>query len=204
MNEFTSLTVRLLALAALVFSNLPGRAATVAYWRFEEGPAGANVARNGQPDGTFYGAVADSSGNGNTLSAWSDGGGAGYAYRADVKASPIPGTGAANNFSVQNTGGYPAMWATNLQAWNPASFTFEVSYKPENGSYRTFIGRDSQGPYAGNVPDPNLAAMYFQLAPDNSLRFNFVDNDGNWQTVFTGAAAVSGFDFPNVPAAGIG
>jgi hypothetical protein len=52
-----------------------------AWWRFEEGPAGAPVSHGGQPDGVFYPGTADSSGNGYGLSVWAEGW-AGYAYSA--------------------------------------------------------------------------------------------------------------------------
>ena len=52
--------------------------ATVAYWRFESGPARANVSHAGA-DGVFNGTTPDVSGNGNSLSAWTQGGYAGFA-----------------------------------------------------------------------------------------------------------------------------
>jgi hypothetical protein len=78
------------------------QAATVAYWRFETGPANTDVIHT-IGDGQFDGTTPDVSGNGNHLSAWSQGGCCGYQYRADVPFSPVPQTGAANNFSVRNT-----------------------------------------------------------------------------------------------------
>src|SRR5690349_9095599 len=87
-------------------------AAPVAYWRFETGPAGANVAHN-TADGVFDGQIPDVTGNGNSLSAWSNGGGPGYAYRSDVPFATVPGTGSLNTLSVQNTGGVPGMFTTS-------------------------------------------------------------------------------------------
>ncbi|HEY4722073.1 MAG TPA: hypothetical protein VII92_09520, partial [Anaerolineae bacterium] len=70
-----------LAWAALLTTNpLPAHAGTVAYWRFETGPAGTPVSHT-IGDGMFEAAVPDVSGNGNDLSAWSNGGFAGYQYR---------------------------------------------------------------------------------------------------------------------------
>lgn len=138
-------------------------AGTIAYWRFEEGPAGANIARGGEADGVYYPAVADDSGNGYELSTWSDGGGAGYAYNSNVAGVSVSGD--ANNFSVKNTGGYPAMWTgtgDGIQTISPAAFTVEATFKLENGGYRTIIGRDSQGTATTNG---DLAALYFQAAP---------------------------------------
>ena len=82
---------RILALAVLAGS-LPAFASTVAYWRFEEGPAGAPVPHGGAGDGVFYAGTADSSGNSNELSVWAEGW-AGYGYRTDVAAATVPQTG---------------------------------------------------------------------------------------------------------------
>jgi len=113
---------------------------TVAYWRFEEGPANANVSHGGLPDGRYYEGTADSSGNGYGLSVWTEGW-AGYAYKTDVGAASV--SGAANNFSVKNTGGYPAMFtdtADGINSIQPAAFTVEASFKLENGGYKTIVG----------------------------------------------------------------
>lgn len=171
-------------------------AATMAYWRFEQGPADALVSKGAVPGGTaFHASVPDSSGNGNDLSVWETGGGAGFAYRANVGSAVIPQTGAANQFSIQNTGGGPAMFTSStsaLRTWTPSSFTFEASIRPENGGWRTFIGRDSQGAYAG---DPNLAAMYFQITPDSQLAFKYVDLDGVWHEAVSASGLITGWNF---------
>jgi len=176
-------------------------ASTVAYWRFEEGPDGGNVARGGLPDGSFYAGVADVAGNSNELSAWSNGGGAGYVYRTDSPGAVVPQTGAANSFSVQNTGGFPAMWTetgTSMQTWSPATWTIEVTFQPENGGYRTLVGRDSRGSV---VPgDANLAALYLQIQPDNSLAIKYCDVQGVWHQAISSANLVQGFAFPNTAA----
>src|SRR5437870_12532472 len=101
---------RILNLAVLALGmSIPAFAAPVAYWRFETGPANSNVIHT-VGAGQFEGTTPDSSGNGNTLSVWEQGGNAGYQYRTDVPFSTVPQTGAANNFSVKNTGGGPAMF----------------------------------------------------------------------------------------------
>ena len=53
-------------LFAIFTTTLSTDAATVAYWRFETGPAGANVLHPGA-DGAFNGTITDVSGNGNNL-----------------------------------------------------------------------------------------------------------------------------------------
>lgn len=178
---------------------LSAQANTMAYWRMEEGPAGANVARNGQGDGSFYGAVADSSGNGNTLSAWSDGSYAGYAYSSSVATSTLPSNGAANNFSVKNTGGYPALFTQTgsaLQTWSSAAWTIEATFKIENGGYRTIVGRDSRGSATVNG---DLAALYLQAMPNNALAIKFSDVSGYWHEAATGNDAFTGFNWGSDP-----
>ncbi len=170
---------------------------TVAYWRFEEGPADGPVSKGGVPDGTFYAGVVDSSGNGNDLSAWSEGGFGGYAYRIDRPALGVAQTGAANNFSVQNTGGLPGMFTRTgapIQTITPAAFTIEVSFKPETGGHRTLVGRDSQGTV---TTSGNLAALYLQLQPDHSIAIKFCDVSGYWHEAVSAPAVVQGFTSPN-------
>jgi hypothetical protein len=66
---------RLVAAGALLLPGFPAAAGTVAWWRFEAGPAGAYVTHGGLPAGVFYPGVGDSSGNGNALSVWAEGSG---------------------------------------------------------------------------------------------------------------------------------
>lgn len=180
----------------LLLSALPAKAGTVAYWRFEEGPADAPVAHLSGTDGVWSPDVADSSGNGNALSVWSTGGGGGYAYKTDVAYPTVPQTGAPNNFSVKNTGGGPAMWNNTLETWSPSAWTVEATFKPETGGWRTIVGRDSKG--AGTQPgaDPNAAAMYFQIQPDNNAAITFQDVTGHQYTAISPANTIKGFDYP--------
>lgn len=179
-------------------------AAPVAYWRFETGPANANVIHTVAP-GQFEGTIPDVSGNGNQLSVWEQGGNAGYQYRTDVPYSPVPLTGAVNNFSVKNTGGGPAMFTdsavsmpsgVNVETMTPSAFTVEASWKPENGGFRTAVGRDAQ-----NVATSNgaLAALYLQARPNNSIGVLFVDVAGNVHEAFSAPDFVHGFDFGTDP-----
>src|SRR4051812_9855325 len=99
-------------LALAICTPAPVFAATVAHWRFEGGTANQNVIHT-IGAGQFEGVIPDVSGNGNNLSVWEQGGNAGYQYRTDVPYSPVPVSGAANNFSVKNTGGGPALFTTS-------------------------------------------------------------------------------------------
>lgn len=184
-------------------------AATVAYWRFETGPANADVAHP-VADGTFYVSVPDSSGNGNHLSAWSQGGWAGYQYRADVAVSAIPLTGADNLFSVKNTGNFPGMFTmsaasnpsgVDVEAITPHQFTIEAFFKPENGGHRTLVGRDAVGV---SSHDSALAALYLKIAPDNSVSIQFADVSGYWHEAASAAGLIQGFSNSSDPAGATG
>ena len=173
-------------------------AGTVAYWRFEDGPADANVVHlAGDNAGNTYSAdIQDVSGNGNHLSAWVTGQCCGYAYRTDKPGSVVPQTGAANNFAVLNTGGGPGMFTgpTEIGSITPAAFTVEVSFKIENGDYRTIVGRDGT-----DVADSNreLAPFYLQAVPGNALAVKFADQDGFWHEAISANGVLKTFPFPN-------
>ena len=181
------------------------QAATVAYWRFETGPANAIVAHAGA-DGAFSGTTPDVSGNGNSLSTWSPGGGAGFAYRSDVPYATVTQNGGTNRFSVKNTGAYPAMFTSaagsaptgiNAQTMTPSQFTIEVSYKAEaNAGFRTVVGRDAKNVDPGNT---NLAALYLQVRPDDSVCISFTDVSGYTHTAFSPPGWIYGFNFAANP-----
>lgn len=158
---------------------------TIAYWRFEEGPADSPVPHGGLGNGEFYPGALDSSGNGNDLSAWSETLGA-YIYRDEVPTSPILQTQAENNYSIQNSDAVPGMFTssadagylvTDIETWTPTSFTIEASFKPEGSGHRTVVGRDGINVASSNG---SLAALYFQLQPDDSVAIKFADVSGYW------------------------
>lgn len=167
-------------------------ATTKAYWRFEAGPANTDVISSANGP-TWSADIPDSSGNGNDLSVWETGGNAGYQYRSDVAFSSVPQTGAANNYSVKNTGGGPAMWtdSVDMRTWTPQAWTIEVSFKPENGGYKTIIGRDGTGAATVNS---ELAPLYLQVQPDQSLAIKFADGEGYWHEAISAADTISGYD----------
>ncbi|MEX0610924.1 MAG: LamG-like jellyroll fold domain-containing protein [Pirellulales bacterium] len=189
---------------AVLSCGVSAQAATVAYWRWEAGPANTDVSHT-TPNGQFDGTTPDVSGNGNHLSTWSQGGCCGYQYRSDVPYSPVPQTGAVNNFSVKNTGGGPGMFTdssvsmpsgVNLETMMPTAFTVEASWKPENGGYRTVVGRDAQ-----NVATSNgaLAALYLQAQPDNTMAIKFTDVAGNFHEAVSPPGLIQGFNFGSDP-----
>jgi len=170
--------------------NVVNPGSTLAYWRFEEGPADALVSHT-TGDGVWQAGAFDSSGNGYNLSAWSSGWGNFY-YRTDVPAPAVTQTGAANGFCVQNMDGVPGMWSdpdAPLRTISPAVFTIEASFKAEEGSggYRTIVGRDSQGTVTA---DAGLAAVYLQLTPDHAIAAKFSDASGYFHEAISGNAAI--------------
>ena len=185
----------IVVIAGLLGQNV-ALSAPLAHWRFDEGPADAQISHGGVADGVFHQGALDSSGNGNDLSVWAENW-AGFAYRSDVPFSTVPQTGAANNYSVQNTGGSPAMFTGSdaMRTVTPAAWTIEVLFQPESGGYRTLVGRDSEGSVTtGNL---DLAALYLQIQPDDSLAIKFSDVSGYWHEVISAPNLVQGFVFPD-------
>ena len=194
-----------LAAALLVLGvTVDAFASPVAYWRFEAGPANTDVIHT-IGAGQFEAAITDDTGNGNHLSVWEQGGGAGYRYRTDVPYATLPLTSASNTLSVKNTGGGPAMFTTSsvslpsgvdIETMTPAAFTVEASWKPESGGYRTVVGRDARNVATSNG---SLAALYLQARPNNSIGILFVDVAGNVHEAFSEPNYIQGFNFGSDP-----
>jgi hypothetical protein len=193
--------VLFLAVAVSICATL-AHAGTVAYWRFEEGPDGAQVSHGGLPDGEFYPGVVDVSGSNNNLSVWNESW-AGYVYRSETAYSKVPLNGFENNYSVKNSGGYPAMWtdsSSSISKITPAAFTIEATFKLENGGYKTIVGRDSRGSVTqGENPNADLAALYFQTVPNNGLAIKFCDVSGYWHEAIAPENSYIGFDWGTDP-----
>lgn len=170
-------------------------ASTVAYWRFE-GTADTQV-NDGTSAGNTYEpgtGVLDSSGNGNDLSVW-DEGGAGLQYKSDVTGATIPQNGLSNTSSVKNSGGYPAGWCatTAMQTWTPTNWTIEVAFQPElTDGFRTLVGRDSRYTATSNA---DLAALYLQITPSEQLAIKYCDEAGFWHEAISAANLVQGFNW---------
>ena len=194
-HRFAQCTVGLLSLTVLsICFSAAATANTVAYWRFEDGVADTDVEHIAVDGNTYSADIQDVSGNGNHLSAWITGSYAGFAYRSDVATDTISATGESNLLSIQNTGDVPGMFTgpTGIQSIAPAQFTVEASVKLEDGGYRTFVGRDSQGAATTNAA---LAAVYFVVQPDNSLAFKFADQDGYFHEAVTQAGIMDTWQF---------
>ncbi len=138
------LSMGMATVALAAFGSLT-HAQTLAYWRFEGGPATMSLdpVTHGATDGyNFAPDVADSSGNGNALSVWTTAGCCGFAYRSDVPFSAVTQTGQPNNFSVKNTGANPASFtnpAGPLGGLELSQWTIEASL--EAGKRRISHGR---------------------------------------------------------------
>lgn len=139
--------------------------------------------------------VTDVSGNGNELSAWTQEAWGGYVYHYDVPAITIPVTGQSNYLSIKNTGSWPGLWNESLRTWCPSAFTIEAAFKPENGGYRTIVGRDSKG--VGD--DPRNAALYFQIQNDDSVAVKFQDVSGIQHSAISAPNLIKGFTWSSDP-----
>lgn len=167
------------------------QAATQAYWRFETGPAGADVFHIAGTGNTYSEDVPDDSGNGNELSAWITGGFAGFAYRDRTPAAVIPATSATNSFSVSATGDLPGFFIDNgpLTTIQPTAWTVEASFKAEGDGFKTVVGRDAQNITTGGGP---AAALYLQQRPGNNFAIAFTDVSGNTHVAETAGTAFEG------------
>lgn len=177
--------------------------ATLAYWRFEQGPAGAVITKP-------FGAP-DSSGNGNHLDPGTTGGQEGFRYLTETAYNPVCQTSAVNAYSIKNTGSAPSLQTRSkttaqgpgsnpagmdIESITPSQFTIEAFFKPENGGYRTIVGRDAKSVTSS---DSNLAALYFQICPDQSAAIVFVDISGYLHRAASPAGMIRGFDWSTDP-----
>ncbi|AQQ08665.1 Extracellular exo-alpha-(1-_5)-L-arabinofuranosidase precursor [Sedimentisphaera cyanobacteriorum] len=177
---------------------IDGNKPELAYWRFEEGPADADVSHGGLADGFFFPGVADVTGNGNPLSVWNQSYG-GYVYKDETAFDTVPQTGQTNNFSVKNSGGNPNMF-TSIGAFvssvSPSEFTVQATFRLEDGGYRGIVGRDSFG--TANK-DSQLSAFYLQAIPGNGVAVKFCDVQGYWHDAISDIGVIETFDWGSNP-----
>ncbi|ARN55732.1 glycoside hydrolase family 43 protein [Sedimentisphaera salicampi] len=177
---------------------IDGNKPELAYWRFEEGPADAQVSHGGLEDGLFYPAVPDVTGNGNPLSVWNESFG-GYVYKDQTAFDTVPLTGQANNFSVKNSGGNPGMFTGTgsfLSSVSPSEFTVQATFKLEDGGYRGIVGRDSFG---SADKDTQLSAFYLQAIPNNGIAVKFCDVQGYWHDAISDIGIIETYDWNSNP-----
>ncbi|MBN2131489.1 MAG: immunoglobulin domain-containing protein, partial [Sedimentisphaerales bacterium] len=148
----------------------------------------------------------DLSGNGNGLSAWDEGGGGGYLYRADVPTANIFDDYLANTLSVKNSGGGPTMFTdssasnptgVDIETITPLQWSIEASFKPEeNGGHRTIVGRDSYGVVEDN---PQVSVLYFKIEPSDAVSIAFADVSGYWHVAASEPDIIDGFVWSENP-----
>jgi len=144
------------AAAALV---KPAGAATVGYWRFEEGVAGQAASGTGT--------IIDSSGNGNNGTAFND-----PIYSSSVPVSVIPNTGATDTLSMDFTGNDARISvpdSSSLELTN--SMTLEAYIDPKAGSEQVIFRGDDRGgldPYSLNVVGGDLVFGITDANNDNA------------------------------------
>lgn len=151
---------------------------TIAWWRFEEGPADDYVP--GSTGQTIYqSGAADVSGNGNHLCNYWDSGTSSITYSDDV----TDAISETNNFSAINTSGaYPALmtWSdesapsgVDIEALTFSAFTIEALIKPASGNGdMCIVGRDGK-----RSETSNYSPMHFNVTSDGTLFFQFTSND---------------------------
>lgn len=148
-------------------------AATVAYWRFEEGPVNTLVPYP-QLD-----VVQDWSGNGNLMRTFADF--SAPMYVADVPFGMVPQTGAANNLALSfwpNRDLYTAGKPINTHVFN--AWTMEATFKPNSvTAYQGIVGKD--GNPIGFAPP-----IFFKILAHNShLELGLVDGSGTFRSLLS-------------------
>lgn len=171
---------------AVVMGALAVQAATVAYWRFEEGTNGMRAPVYGIHGNTWY---IDSSGNGNTAATWDWW--TSPAYTSDVPAAVIPQTGQANALAIWCGGGDPPNINDDIYTLGHApisshnfsgGWTVEFAFKTFNTSrWQVYVGKD--GKPSGSSPFPPLAFKH--NASQNKLEMLFLDGSMTERSVLS-------------------
>jgi len=150
------------------------RAATVGYWRFEEGTANA----------VATGPIVDSSGLGNNGEPFGT-----PTYRSDVPVAVVPQTGAANHLSLELTSMDDFVsFASAFPLNNPGDMTFEFWLKWQNIQNGSVI-------LGGPVTDPEIDRFQLQANQDFTLGFDYVDPSGNLHLLAGSGLPVNGVPF---------
>ena len=159
---------------AVVMLCLSVNAATLAYWRFEEGPNDSTHVDN--LDGYYV----DSSGNGNNLSSW-------YfpAPVPNVPIATIPLSGVTNKIALdfckrRNDKPVPMYIATSAgKAINSydltGGFTIECAMKTFMGGWNAAINKEGKPTAAGNSP----FKLFFRLSSPYVISCEYLDAAGN-------------------------
>ncbi len=145
----------------------------VAWWNFEESPAGSLMAHTSSGANPSIIGTADLSGNGNHLAGWRSSSTPQFSQLGqapDNQGLCLIFTGNQEAYTSQTT-----VTGVDVHIITPAQWTLETSvlFNDLNG-WRTFVSRD--GYQVGN--DARLCPLYFQKTWDNYLRIQFLSVDG--------------------------
>ncbi len=180
----------MLGLATMVVLGpvLAAEATTVAYYRFEEGSAGAFL--EGNFGGSPFALTNDASGNGNHMRTFNSpphvGPDTSPRYNPTVPVGSVPLTGAANNLSFHfgagtgvdgnnddvYVGATPTGTSLNADLDNGSTFTIEAWVRANDADrWATFIGRDN---FAGEAFQTFPGLFYFQRSNDGGATQNHI------------------------------
>ncbi len=144
----------------------------VAYWRFEEGPAGGNVPVAADQ-------VLDSSGNENHLRTW--GTGTAPLYVTDRPFDPVPATGEGNALALDFSNGNRDVYSDGKQI-NAHAFgelTVEASFKANvTNAWQVVVGKDGN-PIGGQPP------FSLKVRNDGLLEAAIADGGGTRRQIFS-------------------
>lgn len=174
----------LLTATGLIVSTcaLRASATTMAYYRFEEGPAGGTLTGTNGDNAQPHTTTADSSGQGNSLRTFNSPPNPNQnfdtspRYTTQVEAPIVPGTGAANNFSFDFTPNQD-IYTEVAGTLNPHAFpqfTVEASFNIDTlGAYENIVGKDGKP-----TPGP-IAPLEMKVRGDtNKAQIEIIDSTG--------------------------
>ena len=203
-------TVSKLVVVWILAASFQLYADTVAYWKFDVGPANT-IVQTGTNDYVFSADIPDVSGNGNHLSAWNDTpNSTSIWFRNNLPYSTIPQTGNADEFSMQNYGSRACTFTSSsdsnpsgidAESITPAQFTVEAFLNPEDTQdpasstgIGTIVNRDAYNIYS---IVPGTSAFSLRVQSDNSIEVYFVDVSGYLHTARSASGIVACFDSSN-------
>ncbi len=151
----------------------------VAYWRFEEGPAGSNVPVAADQ-------VPDSSGNGNHLRTW--GTGTAPLYVTDTPFDPVPGTGEDNQLALDFSNGNRDVYSDGkpINSHPFPELTVEASFKANvTNAWQVIVGKDGN-PIGGQPP------FSLKVRNDGLLEAAIADGGGTRRQIFSNDTVQAG------------
>jgi GH43 family beta-xylosidase len=156
----------------------------VAYWRFEEGPAGASLTGTNGNNGLPHTTTLDHAGGNDNLRTYNYTAG-GFdtspKYSHDVPAAVIPATGTVNEHSFDFTPNQDVYTALpgDLNGRHFGAFTIEASFKLDNlDRFHGLVGKD------GKPTSSLLAPLQLKARDDNDrVQIEVLDGAGNERQV---------------------